>query len=67
LATRVAVIADGRLVAYGEPEQILTGELLSSVYGVAVTVERTPCGRALIVPSSPGEWRSGMLDRRDKP
>ena len=34
LATRVAVIADGRLAAYGSPEETLTGEMLSSVYGV---------------------------------
>ncbi|MBN9088729.1 MAG: ABC transporter ATP-binding protein [Reyranella sp.] len=51
LATRVAVIADGRLVVYGPPDDVLTGERLSAVYGVAVAIERTPSGRAVIVPS----------------
>jgi len=51
LATRVAVIADGRLAAYGSPEETLTGETLSAVYGVAVMVERTPSGRAVVVSS----------------
>lgn len=52
LATRVAVIADGRLAAYGPATETLTGEMLSAVYGVAVTVERTPGGRAVVVPAS---------------
>ena len=45
LATRVAVIADGRL-AHGPPDGILTGAMLSAVYGVQVAIERTPSGRA---------------------
>jgi len=52
LATRVAVIAGGRLAAYGPPEDTLTGEILSSVYGVDVMVERTPSGRAVVVSSA---------------
>ncbi|MFI5030109.1 MAG: ABC transporter ATP-binding protein [Reyranellales bacterium] len=48
-ATRVAVIADGRL-AHGPPDGILTGATLSAVYGVLVAIERTPSGRAVIVP-----------------
>jgi ABC-type cobalamin/Fe3+-siderophores transport system ATPase subunit len=48
LATRVAVIAGGRLAAHGTPDEILTGETLSAVYGVVVMVERTPSA----VPSS---------------
>ena len=35
LATTVAVIADGRLAAYGPPQETLTGPILSAVYGVA--------------------------------
>jgi iron complex transport system ATP-binding protein len=50
LATRVAVIADGRLAAYGPPAEILTGAALSAVYGVQVSIEHTPSGRAVIVP-----------------
>ncbi|MBS0220936.1 MAG: ABC transporter ATP-binding protein [Proteobacteria bacterium] len=50
VANRVAMIAGGRLAAYGSPEEALTGERLSAVYGVAVTIERTPSGRAVVVP-----------------
>jgi len=50
LATRVAVIADGGLAAYGTPAETLTGERLSAVYGVAVTVERTESGRYVVAP-----------------
>lgn len=52
LATRVAVIADGRLAAYGSPTDVLTGEMLSAVYGVAVAIERTPSGRSVVVPAA---------------
>jgi iron complex transport system ATP-binding protein len=50
LATAVAVIADGRLAAYGPPEKTVTGPILSAVYGVEVTVERTESGRYVVAP-----------------
>jgi iron complex transport system ATP-binding protein len=50
LATTVAVIADGRLAAYGPPEETVTGPILSSVYGVEVIVERTESGRHVVAP-----------------
>jgi len=50
LATRVAVIADGRLAAYGSSAETLTGPMLSSVYGVPVIVERTESGRYVVGP-----------------
>ena len=50
LATMVAVIANGGLVAYGTPEDTLTGPILSSVYGVDVVVERTESGRHVVAP-----------------
>ncbi len=46
----MAVIAGGRLAAHGPPAAILTGETLSAVYGVQVSIEHTPSGRAVIVP-----------------
>ncbi len=52
LATRVAVIADGRLAAYGPPQETVTGPILSSVYGVDVVVERTESGRHVVAPRS---------------
>jgi iron complex transport system ATP-binding protein len=50
LATMVAVIAGGGLVAHGVPENTLTGPILSSVYGVDVVVERTESGRHVVAP-----------------
>ena len=50
LATTVAVIADGRLAAYGPPHATLTGPILSAVYGVQVRIERTESGRYVVAP-----------------
>jgi iron complex transport system ATP-binding protein len=55
LATSVAVIAQGRLAAYGTPDETLTGPLLSAVYGVQVAVERTESGRYVVAPRSSSE------------
>jgi iron complex transport system ATP-binding protein len=52
LATRVAVIAAGRLAAYGTPHETLTGPTLSAVYGVEVMIERTESGRYVVAPRS---------------
>ena len=52
LATSVAIIADGRLVAYGSPQETVTGPILSAVYGVEVMVERTDSGRHVVAPRS---------------
>jgi len=67
LATRVAVIADGRLAAYGSPEETLTGEMLSAVYGVAVMVERTSSGRAVASVHRDTERHVGLgIDQRQR-
>ncbi|MDF1705371.1 MAG: heme ABC transporter ATP-binding protein [Aeromicrobium sp.] len=47
---RIAIIDHGRLVACGEPEVVLTSDLVRSVYGVAVHVTRTPDGHVAVVP-----------------
>jgi iron complex transport system ATP-binding protein len=52
LATTVAVIAEGRLAAYGSPQETLTGPILSAAYGVAIDVERTEGGRLVVAPRS---------------
>ena len=52
LATTVAVIAGGRLAAYGAPQDTVTGPILSAVYGVDVVVERTESGRHVVAPRS---------------
>jgi iron complex transport system ATP-binding protein len=48
LATTVAVIADGRLAAYGTPQETVTGPM--AVYGVSVAVERMESGRYVVAP-----------------
>ncbi len=41
---------DGAIHCAGRPEDVLTAETLSTVYGVAVSVERTESGRLTCVP-----------------
>jgi ABC-type cobalamin/Fe3+-siderophores transport system ATPase subunit len=41
-ADRVLLMQDGRIVAEGEPEAVLTSERLREVYGVEVCVSRVP-------------------------
>lgn len=53
LASRVAVIADGRLAGYGAPGETLTGAMLSDVYGVPITLEQTDTGRTVVAPVRP--------------
>src|SRR5262249_27667754 len=47
---RVALLHEGRLVAHGRPDQVLTPERLRAVYGVAVTVERLSLGQTVCAP-----------------
>lgn len=54
-ATRVCLLAEGRLVADGPPDAVLNANLLSSVYGHAVEVIRHPVtGRTVVLPVRPG-------------
>ncbi len=49
------LLHDGKMVASGAPDQVLTPDLLRSVYGVEVTVLRHPMnGRPLIAYDLPG-------------
>jgi iron complex transport system ATP-binding protein len=50
---RLVVLADGRVVAVGRPEDVLTPELLWTVFGVRVHVVPHPeSGRPLVIPRS---------------
>jgi iron complex transport system ATP-binding protein len=55
VATRVAVIAEGGLRAVGVPQDVVTAEMLSSIYRTEVIVEDTPSGRRVCVPA----WGKG--------
>ena len=50
LGADVLLMQDGRTVGQGPPEAVLTGPVLSAVYGVAVSVERTESGRTVCAP-----------------
>jgi iron complex transport system ATP-binding protein len=47
---RVALLDAGRLVAQGQPEEVLTPERLRAVYGVSVAVERLSQGQMVCAP-----------------
>jgi iron complex transport system ATP-binding protein len=49
-ADRIAVLAGGRIVAFGPPEAVLTHALLAQVYGVEVAVGRDCLGHVIITP-----------------
>jgi iron complex transport system ATP-binding protein len=57
VAHRVAIIADGGLRAVGTAEEVVTGPMLSSIYGTVVRVEETPSGRRVCVPA----WEKAQL------
>lgn len=50
IATRVALIAAGRLVAEGPPDVVLTATRLGEVYGIRVSVEQLAGGATVCVP-----------------
>jgi len=41
-ADKIALFDQGKIVRLGTPEQVLTEDSLSTVYGVPVTVAQTP-------------------------
>jgi iron complex transport system ATP-binding protein len=50
IATRVALLDAGRIVAQGAPAEVLTRERLASVYGVTVAIERLAGGQVVCAP-----------------
>ena len=61
-ADRVVLLHHGRVHAEGTPQEVLTAEILSEVYGTAVTVHRIddelvvlPAGRATRSECTPKE------------
>ena len=58
IADRVLVLADGRLAAFGTPEEVITPALLEHVYGVRASVERVGRTRTPFVVVE-GSARSG--------
>ena len=48
-ADRIAVLAEGRLLAYGAPEAVLSRDLLRAAYGVEAAVMAGPDGRPVVI------------------
>ncbi|MES2752212.1 MAG: ABC transporter ATP-binding protein [Pseudomonadota bacterium] len=54
VASRVALMQDGVIIAQGTPSEVLTAAHLKAVYGVDVTVERLAGGQTVCAPVYPG-------------
>lgn len=50
VASRVALMQDGIIVAQGTPAEVLTPSRLKAVYGVDVTVEKLSGGQTVCAP-----------------
>jgi iron complex transport system ATP-binding protein len=50
VAGRVAIMAKGGLAAVGLTDEVVTGAMLSRIYGTTVRVEQTPSGQRVCVP-----------------
>lgn len=47
---RIALMEKGRIAAFGTPDEVLNGELLSRVYEWPIAVERVSDGRLVVLP-----------------
>ena len=56
---RLYVLNQGRLVAAGPPEAVLTPQLIGQVYGVKAQVQRHPLTGKLHITYFPGKWVNG--------
>jgi len=55
LGSEVVLMHDGGIYRRGTPQEVLTSESLSTVYGVPVGVERTPSGRHVCISAPLGD------------
>ena len=67
-ADRVAILADGRIVADGPPDAVLTSELLTAVYQHEIDVIRHPTtGALLVLPRRPTPTAHRTPSQRTRP
>src|SRR5262245_33678746 len=66
VADRVAIMAEGGLSAVGPTNDVITGAVLSRIYGTTVRVEETPSGQRVCVPGwgDPRDGKRTVLDAR---
>jgi iron complex transport system ATP-binding protein len=51
VADKVAVLANGRLLAFGPTAEVVTADLLTAAYSTPIAVEHTASGRWAVVPA----------------
>ena len=49
-ADRLVLMGDGRIVATGRPEEVMSSSLLADIYGVSVETGRTASGQLYVAP-----------------
>lgn len=54
---RIVLMREGRVLAEGEPDEVLTTEVIRSAYGAEVTVLRDGLPRPAVIPLEPGGAR----------
>jgi iron complex transport system ATP-binding protein len=54
---RLVMLHEGRVIATGSPEEVLSAELVSAVYKVPVVIERQPSLGTTSVDLDPRQWR----------
>ncbi len=67
VATRVALMQDGKVVALGSPMDVLTAPRLREVYGVDVSIEHLPDGRTICAPRYEQHTIASRSDRPSSP
>ncbi|MEM0961942.1 MAG: heme ABC transporter ATP-binding protein [Bacteroidota bacterium] len=61
-ADRIAVLAEGALVAIGSAEAVLTPAVIQQAFGISVLVMQNPCASCPLVVPMPGDGGDGVTD-----
>ncbi|MBR0090945.1 MAG: hypothetical protein IJP92_04540, partial [Lachnospiraceae bacterium] len=57
-ADRMIALKEGRIVAEGAPEEVLTKELIRRLYGVDAVFAETEAGRAIVPVGGEAAWKT---------
>ncbi len=52
VADQILLLREGRVIAHGPPETVLTEALIAQTYGVATHIGQTPAGQRFILPTA---------------
>jgi len=64
-ADRIAVMDEGRLIAFGEPEAVLSPEVIGAAFGISCALLRSPLGGTLTVVTAPHGPVTGLPAHTD--